>query len=581
MKRFDIGPGVTCDLDRLVDTRLLVQANSGGGKSWLLRRLLEQTHGQVQHLVIDPEGEFASLREKFDYVLAAKHGGDTAADPRSATLLAERLLELKVSAILDIYELKPHERIAFVRRFLEALIDAPKALWHPALVVVDECHVYCPQVGEAESAGAVKDLATRGRKRGFCAVLATQRLSKLHKDAAAECNNKLIGRTSLDVDMARAGDELGFTKEARHEFRKLDAGQFYAFGPAFDGAKSIGVTPVQVGDVKTTHPKAGARLAFTAPPPTSKITALLPQLADLPAEAEERVKSVEVLKREVADLRRDLTRAKHAQPAAETKTVEKFVLKDGQLARAEKLVERLDGIRDVFRQDMAEFASQIGERVQEAETINNTIANDVRKIANEIATAIGQTRAPQQSLAPVRFVLAIPPTPAHASNGDLTGPERKIIRALMELRVLGLYPADKQQLGLLAGYTNIRSGGFAEPFGRLHTDGYLVSERGTVEITGRGVDAAGPVDPPADAEDLQRRILEKLTGPEQRLLKVLLAQYPMKITKEQLAAACDPPYTNIRSGGFAEPIGRLNTLGLIKSQRGTVVASAALFLEGK
>jgi DNA helicase HerA-like ATPase len=41
----------------------------------------------------------------------------------------------------------------------------------------------------------VKGLATRGRKRGFCAVAATQRLSKLHEGRAAECNNKLIGRT--------------------------------------------------------------------------------------------------------------------------------------------------------------------------------------------------------------------------------------------------------------------------------------------------------------------------------------------------------------------------------------------------
>lgn len=48
----------------------------------------------------------------------------------------------------------------------------------------------------AESAGAVIDLATRGRKRGQCAVIATQRLSKLHKDAAAEMKNKLIGGTS-------------------------------------------------------------------------------------------------------------------------------------------------------------------------------------------------------------------------------------------------------------------------------------------------------------------------------------------------------------------------------------------------
>ena len=210
MKKFYLAEDLAGDLNRLIDTRLLIQANSGGGKSWCLRRLLEQTHGAVQHLVIDPEGEFASLRERFDYVLAVKQGGDTAAEPRTGALLAERLLELGVSAILDLYELKAHDRVRFVRVFLEALIDAPKKLWHPALVVVDEAHVYCPEKDEAESAGAVKDLATRGRKRGFCAVLATQRLAKLHKDAAAECNNKLIGRTSLDVDLKRASDDLGF-----------------------------------------------------------------------------------------------------------------------------------------------------------------------------------------------------------------------------------------------------------------------------------------------------------------------------------------------------------------------------------
>src|SRR3990167_5423334 len=141
MKRaVEIGPRVTCDLDRLVNSRLLVQANSGAGKSWALRRLLEQTHGQIQQLVIDPEGEFASLRERFDYVLAARQGGDTATDARTAKLLAERLLELGVSAILDIYELKPHERVRFVKVFLDALVDAPKALWHPVLVVRSEEH---------------------------------------------------------------------------------------------------------------------------------------------------------------------------------------------------------------------------------------------------------------------------------------------------------------------------------------------------------------------------------------------------------------------------------------------------------
>ncbi len=75
-----LNKSVRIDLPTLLDTKLLVQANSGGGKSWLLRRLLEQSHSKVQQIVIDLEGEFATLREKYDYVLAGKEG-DTPADP--------------------------------------------------------------------------------------------------------------------------------------------------------------------------------------------------------------------------------------------------------------------------------------------------------------------------------------------------------------------------------------------------------------------------------------------------------------------------------------------------------------------
>lgn len=167
MTKCTLADGHPIDLQRLLETRLLVQANSGGGKSWALRRILEQTANQVQQLVIDPEGEFATLRERFDYIVCAPHDGDAVAHPRTAKLLARRLLETGVSAILDIYDLQAHERKAFVRQFCDALVDAPKGLWHPALVVLDEAHVFAPEAGSSESLGAVVDLATRGRKRGF------------------------------------------------------------------------------------------------------------------------------------------------------------------------------------------------------------------------------------------------------------------------------------------------------------------------------------------------------------------------------------------------------------------------------
>jgi uncharacterized protein len=112
------------DLQKLIDSRLLIQANSGSGKSWVLRRILEQSHGKVQQIVIDLEGEFSTLREKYDYLLVGK-GGDVSASVKSAGLLAHKILELNVSAIIDLYELPHQERKRFVRLFLEAMIKVP------------------------------------------------------------------------------------------------------------------------------------------------------------------------------------------------------------------------------------------------------------------------------------------------------------------------------------------------------------------------------------------------------------------------------------------------------------------------
>ena len=59
---------VGIDLEELLATRLLVQGNSGSGKSHLLRRLLEGSAEHVQQIVIDPEGDFVSLADAFGHV---------------------------------------------------------------------------------------------------------------------------------------------------------------------------------------------------------------------------------------------------------------------------------------------------------------------------------------------------------------------------------------------------------------------------------------------------------------------------------------------------------------------------------
>lgn len=50
---------------------------------------------------------------------------------------------------------------------------------------------------------AVVNPMSQTRKRGCAGVIATQHLSKLHKDAAAEDNNVIIRVTWIDADQAR------------------------------------------------------------------------------------------------------------------------------------------------------------------------------------------------------------------------------------------------------------------------------------------------------------------------------------------------------------------------------------------
>lgn len=528
------------DIPRLLETRMLIQANSGGGKSWAIRRLLEQTAGQVQQLVIDPEGEFATLREKHDYVIAAAHDGDALAHPKTAQLLARRLLETGVSAILDIYDLKAHERQAFVRLFCEALVNAPKALWQPTLIVLDEAHVFCPEAGKAESAGAVIDLATRGRKRGFALIAATQRLAKLHKDTAAELLNKLVGRTGLDVDVKRAGDELGMTaREAMEKLRPLSAGDFFAFGPAL----SLTVRRLRVGAVQTTHPKAGDRTLRAPPKPTAAIKAVLTKLSDLPKEAQAEARSIEDLKRELANTRRELTQAKNATPGASRE--------DLQAAEARGFERgRQAGVSEAQRAAAANLKSLKPALHQAIESALSMAPMPVPSRAS-VAPATRSATHPRRDPAPA------PRKPATNDHSLVTVPQQKLLDKLLWLEDHGLHPAPKETLAAVADVSPT-SGGYFNNLGALRSAGLIeYPSPGEVGFTAEGRALAMPTD---DSRPVHEHWLDVVTGPQRAILEALIERHPTAIEKDELANAINVSPT---SGGYFNNLGRLRTLGAI------------------
>jgi hypothetical protein len=86
---------------------------------------------------------------------------------------------------------------------------------HDKLVLVDEFQHFAPERGQGtrSSTEAMMQLASLARKRGFCLVGATTRISLLSKSIVEMLDNKMIGRCGLD-DAARAAQWLNFSKEA-------------------------------------------------------------------------------------------------------------------------------------------------------------------------------------------------------------------------------------------------------------------------------------------------------------------------------------------------------------------------------
>src|ERR1700761_8900643 len=116
------GAAAAIDLEELLATRLLVQGNSGSGKSHLLRRLLEQSARWVQQAVIDPEGDFVTLAERFGHLVidAAEY------DARGLQQIADRVRSRRASVVLNLEGLEVDGQIRHAAAFLRGLFEVER-----------------------------------------------------------------------------------------------------------------------------------------------------------------------------------------------------------------------------------------------------------------------------------------------------------------------------------------------------------------------------------------------------------------------------------------------------------------------
>jgi hypothetical protein len=470
------------------------------------------------------------------------------------------IVDRGISAVLDVSDMTVGEMHRFVSAFADRFFDRKKRNPSPVHVFLEEAHTFLPQQLPPEPAAAVmlhrmERIVRVGRNYG----IGTSQISQLPQAVTKKTLNTVaclfaFGTIGSQERKALAAwfDQNGGGDLAK-ELPGLPTGTAFAVSPRWLRiTKKLVIAAKQTFDSSETPKFGGA-------PPTPKVLApvdvehLRAAMAETIAAAEK--DDPKALRKRIAELEREL-KAKPAAPApkVETKTVEKPVLKDGQLNRVEGLVAKL------FQMQTA-----IGAEIQPLIAALNAVKAGPPTLPPPAPKGGWQVARPAPR-APVEG----PTTPAQAEGA--TG-ETKLGRCemaiLSALAIRFPHQLTHDQVAILSGYSG-SSSGFQNALGKLRSGRLIVTSGGLNALTLEGKELVSDVTVPATPQALYDHWCGKLGKCERALLSTLVRMYPTALTKDVLAQ--DSGYS-ASSSGFQNALGKLRTLTLAVNDAGGVRAS--------
>ena len=211
-------------------------------------------------LVIDTEGEYASLRSLCNVIVVGGERGDLALDVDFSRLFRASI-EDKLPVVLDLSDTIEKKEIA--NRALSELYEIESRLRQPYLVMVEEADQFAPQIISRKTTNVLEEISIRGRKRGIGLFITTQRPANVSKNVLAQCSYGFIGKLTIENDIG-AIRILFDDKSKLTEITRLRVGEFITFGLASDrvfkvktrSARHLGATP-SVESYKASSGKIG------------------------------------------------------------------------------------------------------------------------------------------------------------------------------------------------------------------------------------------------------------------------------------------------------------------------------------
>ena len=546
---------------------------TGSGKTYAASKLAEEMlAAKAQVVVLDAVGVWYGLRIAADGVspgisipvFGGLHG-DVPLDPSSGQYIADLVVDKTLSVVLDVSQFEhDSDKAKFAEGFASRFFYRKKAAPSAVHVFLEECQEFVPQniqKGEERMLHSFNRMWKLGRNFGIGGSLISQRPQEVSKKALnlTECMFafQMTGpherKTIRDWIAEKGLDDIV------DELPKLSVGQAHVWSPQWlKVSETYKISKKSTFNASSTPEVGQSSVARElAPIDLAKIRTEMAATIERAKQEDPRE-----LKRKIAELQRQLNTAPKpiADEAAIQRAVETSVRQrerehDQQLSKYREIIEKLQS-------GMASIGKIAGQFV----------GIELPKERHEPLTV----NLPARPVTAQRTLAPRTTAKARESDLELSGPEKRILDAIAWLNAVGVDDPEQTAVAFLAGYT-IGGGAFNNPRGRLSQRGlvqYVPGDR--IRLTDAGQAAASAPDTPLDERELQRMVMERLPGPERKILQVLIDSYPDSISSERCAQ-----FAGYAEGGgaFNNPRGRLRSLGLIEyPSAGMVVARPVLFL---
>lgn len=548
----------------------------------------------IPFITFDPIGVWRFMRvpgkgKGYPVVVAGGKEGDLPLTVSGAPEIVRAAMHNGVSLVIDLFDIRLSKADwrRIVRDCVTVLLheNNPHGLRH---VFLEEAAEFIPQkVLDGEVYAAVEKLARMGGNSRLGYTLINPRSQEVNKAVLELCENVFLhrqrGKNALEnMDKWLAVADVDTGRAIIKSLPDLPQGECWAW---IGGEKPQPPVLVKVPTKNSLHPDRRVMRGDKDAKPKNAVDvgSFVEGMRSTLVKVEEEAKANDpkLLRAEIARLNRQMTDAAKIA-ARDGQRPDPKAIEDAEQRGFERAKKELAATADLeVQQRTAALLAKLGEAIGPLMTILKEEVQAARAkphLGKQLTFTPSPLPPQRQAPRPAGNGQARPPRPAAPvapPSGDLSGPQQRLIDAIAWWNALGHDRPTRAQLAFVAGYKP-NTGTFNTYLGALSTSGLIeYPDRGRVALTAAGAAAARAPGSRPGQEELVDRVNAVLSGPQAKLLSVLLQAYPDVMPRDQLAEAAGyQPNT----GTFNTYLGSLSTLDIVEyPQRGQVRASEWLF----